>query len=77
VTRAIEYDVLPTCLRHRTGVLTYSPLASINLACSAPGLDDQHGHFVAAYGIETDTEESASLALKASNAQTTRSRSSN
>ena len=24
---AIEYDVLPTCLRHGMGVLTYSPLA--------------------------------------------------
>jgi aryl-alcohol dehydrogenase-like predicted oxidoreductase len=27
LTRAIEYDVLPTCLRHGLGVLTYSPLA--------------------------------------------------
>jgi aryl-alcohol dehydrogenase-like predicted oxidoreductase len=27
LTRAIEYDVLPTCLRHGMGVLTYSPLA--------------------------------------------------
>jgi aryl-alcohol dehydrogenase-like predicted oxidoreductase len=27
LTRAIEYDVLPTCLRHGIGVLTYSPLA--------------------------------------------------
>jgi aryl-alcohol dehydrogenase-like predicted oxidoreductase len=27
LTRAIEYDVLPTCLRHGVGVLTYSPLA--------------------------------------------------
>jgi aryl-alcohol dehydrogenase-like predicted oxidoreductase len=25
--RAIEYDLLPTCLRHGLGVLTYSPLA--------------------------------------------------
>jgi len=27
LTRAIEYDVLPTCLRHGMGVMTYSPLA--------------------------------------------------
>ena len=27
LVRAIEYDVLPTCLRHGVGVLTYSPLA--------------------------------------------------
>jgi aryl-alcohol dehydrogenase-like predicted oxidoreductase len=27
LARAIEYDVLPTCLRHGMGVLTYSPLA--------------------------------------------------
>ena len=27
LTRAIEYDVLPTCLRHGMGVITYSPLA--------------------------------------------------
>ncbi|HEY2593035.1 MAG TPA: aldo/keto reductase [Chloroflexota bacterium] len=27
LTRAIEYDVLPTCLRHGLGVLSYSPLA--------------------------------------------------
>jgi aryl-alcohol dehydrogenase-like predicted oxidoreductase len=27
LTRAIEYDVLPTCLRHGMGVMTFSPLA--------------------------------------------------
>ena len=27
LTRAIEYDTLPTCQRHGMGVLTYSPLA--------------------------------------------------
>jgi len=27
LTRAIEYDVLPACLRHGMGVMTYSPLA--------------------------------------------------
>jgi aryl-alcohol dehydrogenase-like predicted oxidoreductase len=27
LVRAIEFDVLPTCLRHGVGVLTYSPLA--------------------------------------------------
>jgi aryl-alcohol dehydrogenase-like predicted oxidoreductase len=27
LTRAIEYDVLPTCLRYGMGVLSYSPLA--------------------------------------------------
>jgi aryl-alcohol dehydrogenase-like predicted oxidoreductase len=28
LTRAIEYDVLPTCLRHGMGVMTYSPIAA-------------------------------------------------
>ncbi len=28
LTRAIEYDLLPTCQRHGMGVLAYSPLAS-------------------------------------------------
>ena len=32
LTRAIEYDVLPTCLRHGMGVLSYSPLAGRRLA---------------------------------------------
>jgi aryl-alcohol dehydrogenase-like predicted oxidoreductase len=27
LARAVEYDVLPTCLRHGMGVLTYSPLS--------------------------------------------------
>ncbi len=27
LTRAVEYDVLPTCLRHGLGVMTFSPLA--------------------------------------------------
>jgi aryl-alcohol dehydrogenase-like predicted oxidoreductase len=27
LTRAVEYDVLPTCLRYGMGVVTYSPLA--------------------------------------------------
>ena len=27
LTRAIEYDLLPTCLRHGRGVMAYSPLA--------------------------------------------------
>jgi aryl-alcohol dehydrogenase-like predicted oxidoreductase len=27
LTRAIEYDLLPTCLEHGVGVMTYSPLA--------------------------------------------------
>ncbi len=27
LTRAVEYDLLPTCLRHGMGVMTYSPLA--------------------------------------------------
>jgi aryl-alcohol dehydrogenase-like predicted oxidoreductase len=27
LTRAIEYDVLPTCVRHGMGVMAYSPLA--------------------------------------------------
>jgi aryl-alcohol dehydrogenase-like predicted oxidoreductase len=27
LTRAVEYDVLPTCLRHGMGVMSYSPIA--------------------------------------------------
>ena len=27
LTRAIEYDVLPTCLRHGMGVITFGPIA--------------------------------------------------
>jgi aryl-alcohol dehydrogenase-like predicted oxidoreductase len=27
LTRAIEYDVLPACLRHGMGIMAYSPLA--------------------------------------------------
>jgi aryl-alcohol dehydrogenase-like predicted oxidoreductase len=28
LTRAIEYDLLPTCLRHGMGVMSYSPIAA-------------------------------------------------
>ena len=40
------------------------------------GVDDEHRHFVAAYGIETDANERPSVALQASNALSTPSRSS-
>ena len=40
------------------------------------GVDDEHGHFVAAYGIETDASESSLLGLRVANAPSTRSRSS-
>jgi Aldo/keto reductase family len=32
LTRAIEYDMLPTCLRHGMGVMAYSPLAGRRLS---------------------------------------------
>ena len=50
LTRAIEYDLLPTCLRHGIGVLAYSPLAEGWLSgryrkgrpVSAPGSAARH-----------------------------------
>jgi aryl-alcohol dehydrogenase-like predicted oxidoreductase len=57
LTRAIEYDVLPTCLRHGMGVLSYSPLAGGWLSgryrkgqdVSAPGSAARAQRFAAAY----------------------------
>src|SRR6516164_3011698 len=50
LTRAIEYDVLPACLRHGMGVMAYSPLAEGWLSgkyrkgqqVSGPGSAGQH-----------------------------------
>jgi len=42
LTRAIEYDVLPTCQRHGMGVLAYSPLAGGWLS-SAQATDQTSG----------------------------------
>src|SRR5262249_15287749 len=57
LTRAIEYDVLPTCLRHGIGVMTYSPLAGGWLSgkyrkgrqVSGPGSAVRAGRFPGAY----------------------------
>ena len=57
LARAIEYDVLPTCLRHGLGVLTYSPLAGGWLSggyrkgqqISGPGSPARRQRFAAAY----------------------------
>jgi aryl-alcohol dehydrogenase-like predicted oxidoreductase len=57
LTRAIEYDVLPTCLRHGMGVMTYSPLAGgwlsgkyrKGLEVSGPGSAARAQRFPGAY----------------------------
>jgi len=57
LTRAIEYDVLPTCLRHGMGVLAYSPLAGGWLSgryrkgqqVSSPGSSARVQRFAGAY----------------------------
>jgi aryl-alcohol dehydrogenase-like predicted oxidoreductase len=57
LTRAIEYDVLPTCLRHGIGVMTYSPLAGGWLSgryrkgrqVAGPGSAARAQRFAAAY----------------------------
>ncbi|MGP4111473.1 aldo/keto reductase [Streptomyces sp. 4N509B] len=57
LTRAVEYDVLPTCQRYGMGVLTYSPLAGGWLAggyrrgreIAGPGSAARRNLFAAAY----------------------------
>ena len=57
LTRAIEYDVLPTCLRHGMGVMAYSPLAGGGLSgkyrkgqeVSGPGSAARARRFAGAY----------------------------
>ncbi|HTT53289.1 MAG TPA: aldo/keto reductase [Streptosporangiaceae bacterium] len=57
LTRAIEYDVLPACLRHGLGVMAYSPLAGGWLSgryrkgrqVSGPGSAARARRFPAAY----------------------------
>ncbi len=57
LTRGIEYDVLPTCLRHGMGVMAYSPLAGgwlsgryrKGLQVSGPGSAARARRFPAAY----------------------------
>jgi aryl-alcohol dehydrogenase-like predicted oxidoreductase len=57
LTRAIEYDVLPTCLRHGMGVMAYSPLAGGWLSgkyrkgqeVSGPGSSARAQRFAEAY----------------------------
>ena len=60
LTRAIEYDVLPTCLRHGMGVLAYSPLAGGWLSgryrkgqeVSGPGSSARTQRFAEAYDAD-------------------------
>jgi aryl-alcohol dehydrogenase-like predicted oxidoreductase len=57
LTRAIEYDVLPACLRHGMGVMAYSPLAGgwlsgkyrKGLQVSGPGSAARTRRFPGAY----------------------------
>ena len=57
LTRAIEYDLLPTCLRHGMGVMAYSPLAGgwlsgryrKGLQVSGPGSAARRQRFAAAF----------------------------
>ena len=57
LTRAIEYDLLPTCLRHGMGVMAYSPLAGGWLSgkyrkgreVSGPGSTARQRRFPGAY----------------------------
>ena len=68
LTRAIEYDVLPTCLRHGIGVMTYSPLAGGWLSgkyrkgqeVTGPGSAARAQRFPAAYD-STDPANAAKL----------------
>jgi len=68
LTRAIEYDVLPTCQRHGIGVLSYSPLAGgwlsgkyrKNRVVSGPGSRARAQRFAAAYDA-TNPANSAKL----------------
>jgi len=68
LTRAIEYDVLPTCLRHGMGVLSYSPLAGGWLsgryrkgqAVTGPGSAARAQRFPGAYDA-TDPANAAKL----------------
>jgi aryl-alcohol dehydrogenase-like predicted oxidoreductase len=69
LTRAIEYDVLPTCQRHGMGVMTYSPLAGGWLSgkyrkgheVSGPGSAARLQRFPARYDA-TDPSNAAKLA---------------
>jgi aryl-alcohol dehydrogenase-like predicted oxidoreductase len=68
LARAIEYDVLPTTLRHGMGVLTYSPLSGGWLSgkyrkgqeIDAPGSPARREKFAAAYDA-TSAENAAKL----------------
>ncbi|HEY5332544.1 MAG TPA: aldo/keto reductase [Solirubrobacterales bacterium] len=61
LTRAIEHDVLPTCLRHGLGVLTWSPLSGGWLSgkyrkgqeIAAPGSPARRGKFAASYEADS------------------------
>jgi aryl-alcohol dehydrogenase-like predicted oxidoreductase len=61
LTRAIEHDVLPTCLRHGLGVLTWSPLSGgwlsgryrKNQEIAAPGSPARREKFAASYEADS------------------------
>lgn len=56
------YGLISTIPRRRDSTVHGLVFAS-NLVLHS-GVDDEHGHFVAAYGIETDASESAPLRLR-------------
>ncbi|WP_329338270.1 aldo/keto reductase [Streptomyces sp. NBC_01352] len=68
LARAVEYDVLPTCLRHGMGVLAYSPLAGGWLTgryrkgqeIAGPGSVARRTRFAATYDA-TSPENAAKL----------------
>jgi aryl-alcohol dehydrogenase-like predicted oxidoreductase len=66
LTRAIEYDVLPTCLRHGMGVLTWSPLSGGWLSgkyrkggeIAGPGSPTRRDKFAASYDVDSPANAS-------------------
>ena len=69
-----EHGLIATIPRRR-GSTVHGLIFASNLVLHS-GVDDEHGHFIAAYGIEIDASESAALGANVSNAMRTRSRSS-
>lgn len=69
-----SYGLIATIPRRR-GSTVHGLVFASNLVLHS-GLDDEHGHFIAAYGNETDASASAARGPKLSNALRTRSRNS-
>jgi hypothetical protein len=69
-----RYSLIATIPR-RDGFTVHGLVSASNQVLHS-GVDDEHGHFIAAYGIEIDASEPAALGPRVSNALRTRSRSS-